>query len=266
MELRGLTSCPASSAATRCVLREPAKPGVRADAGACSYGRRVAAHGLQGSRGRLNQIPLPRFERVEVLKEGASAIYGTGRISRLINLFYARITRASGHIRLSRCAERATHDLTGPRRSGYGTSLASFKIWEARQHTATSRTARRPADFRQHDFSNRGLSPDTAGHAVRVPSWGWRARRFPTTSVSDISSRQHHGARSGGSKRLDLRAPKAAASSTGRPLRCRALGGRDFAMVACAFDTGRAAVPAAAVENADSLGRAVFGAAGRSRV
>ncbi len=42
--------------------------------------RRVAAHGLSGSAVDVNQIPFAAIERVEVLKDGASAIYGTDAV------------------------------------------------------------------------------------------------------------------------------------------------------------------------------------------
>lgn len=48
-------------------------------------GRRVAAHGLSGSAVDVNQIPLAAIERIEVLKDGASAIYGTDAIGGVIN-------------------------------------------------------------------------------------------------------------------------------------------------------------------------------------
>ena len=48
-------------------------------------GRRVAAHGLNGGTVDLNQIPFAAIERVEVLKDGASAIYGTDAIGGVIN-------------------------------------------------------------------------------------------------------------------------------------------------------------------------------------
>jgi iron complex outermembrane receptor protein len=48
-------------------------------------GRRVAAHGLTGSAVDVNQIPFAAIERVEVLKDGASAIYGTDAIGGVIN-------------------------------------------------------------------------------------------------------------------------------------------------------------------------------------
>ena len=47
--------------------------------------RRVAAHGLQGSAVDVNQIPFAAIERIEMLKDGASAIYGTDAIGGVIN-------------------------------------------------------------------------------------------------------------------------------------------------------------------------------------
>ncbi|HUR58622.1 MAG TPA: TonB-dependent receptor plug domain-containing protein, partial [Opitutaceae bacterium] len=48
-------------------------------------GRRISYHGLSGGVVDLNQIPFAALERVEVLKDGASAIYGTDAIGGVIN-------------------------------------------------------------------------------------------------------------------------------------------------------------------------------------
>jgi outer membrane receptor protein involved in Fe transport len=48
-------------------------------------GRRVASHGLNGAAVDVNQIPFGAIERIEVLKDGASAIYGTDAIGGVIN-------------------------------------------------------------------------------------------------------------------------------------------------------------------------------------
>jgi iron complex outermembrane recepter protein len=48
-------------------------------------GRRVMAHGAKGNAADLNFIPLAAIDRVEVLKDGASAIYGTDAIGGVIN-------------------------------------------------------------------------------------------------------------------------------------------------------------------------------------
>jgi iron complex outermembrane recepter protein len=48
-------------------------------------GRRVALHGAKGFAVDLNSIPLAAVERVEVLKDGASSLYGTDAIGGVIN-------------------------------------------------------------------------------------------------------------------------------------------------------------------------------------
>src|SRR5690606_10703248 len=48
-------------------------------------GRRIAPHGLKGRAVDLNSIPFAAIERVEVLRDGASAIYGTDAIGGVIN-------------------------------------------------------------------------------------------------------------------------------------------------------------------------------------
>ena len=48
-------------------------------------GRRVANHAFDGASVDVNSIPLAAIERVEVLKDGASAIYGTDAIGGVIN-------------------------------------------------------------------------------------------------------------------------------------------------------------------------------------
>ncbi|MDE2436297.1 MAG: TonB-dependent receptor, partial [Sphingomonadales bacterium] len=48
-------------------------------------GRRVAAHGLSGAAVDVNQIPFAAIDRIEVLKDGASAIYGTDAVGGVIN-------------------------------------------------------------------------------------------------------------------------------------------------------------------------------------
>ena len=48
-------------------------------------GRRIAAHGLNGGVVDLGSIPMSAVDRIEVLKDGASAIYGTDAIGGVIN-------------------------------------------------------------------------------------------------------------------------------------------------------------------------------------
>src|SRR5688500_17426235 len=48
-------------------------------------GRRIASHGLNGGVVDLNSVPFAAIQRVETLKDGASAIYGTDAIGGVIN-------------------------------------------------------------------------------------------------------------------------------------------------------------------------------------
>lgn len=48
-------------------------------------GRRVSNHGMSGGAVDLNAIPMAAVDRVEILKDGASAIYGTDAIGGVIN-------------------------------------------------------------------------------------------------------------------------------------------------------------------------------------
>ena len=53
-------------------------------------GRRVASHGLNGKSVDLNTIPMSAIDRVEILRDGASAIYGTDAIGGVINFVLRR--------------------------------------------------------------------------------------------------------------------------------------------------------------------------------
>ena len=48
-------------------------------------GRRVSTHGAKGNAVDLNSVPLAAVDRVEILKDGASAIYGADAIGGVIN-------------------------------------------------------------------------------------------------------------------------------------------------------------------------------------
>ena len=53
-------------------------------------GRRVSTHGLSGKSVDLNTIPMAAVDRIEILKDGASAIYGTDAIGGVINFILKR--------------------------------------------------------------------------------------------------------------------------------------------------------------------------------
>lgn len=128
-------------------------------------GRRVAAHGLAGQVVDLNSIPFAAIERVEVLRDGASAVYGTDAIGGVINF----ITRNNHQgVSISAGADVTQHGGGNIFRAsvlgGWGDLESDgWNVWAAVN-------AKRNEILRgnQRDFANsfqplRGLSPDTRG-------------------------------------------------------------------------------------------------------
>lgn len=128
-------------------------------------GRRVATHGLKGRSVDLNSIPFAAIERVEVLRDGASAVYGTDAIGGVINFilkknydglqigaFADHTEGGSGNIyRINLLA--GTGDLEA---DGFNV-MASVSMKSAEILRGTDR------DFTNTFQPLRGLSPDTRG-------------------------------------------------------------------------------------------------------
>ncbi len=53
-------------------------------------GRRIVNHPFDAAAVDLNSIPLAAISRIEVLRDGASAIYGTDAIGGVINFILRR--------------------------------------------------------------------------------------------------------------------------------------------------------------------------------
>ncbi|MEQ1725595.1 MAG: TonB-dependent receptor, partial [Sphingopyxis sp.] len=131
-------------------------------------GRRVAAHGLTGSAVDVNQIPFAAIERIEVLKDGASAIYGTDAIGGVINYItrnnyqgvgmegFADITEAGGS---------SIYRLSGI--VGYGDlDDQGFNIMAAVAYRWAGVLRGDQRDFVNGDQPDRGLSIDTRGTPI----------------------------------------------------------------------------------------------------
>ena len=69
-------------------------------------GRRVAAQGTTGAAVDVNQIPFMALDRVEVLKDGASAIYGTDAVGGVINFITRTNYRGVGASAFTDITER----------------------------------------------------------------------------------------------------------------------------------------------------------------
>lgn len=131
-------------------------------------GRRVAAHGLTGGAVDVNQVPFAALERVEVLKDGASAIYGTDAIGGVINF----ITKSNfqgvvlnGFTDITQRNDSAIYRLSGT--AGYGDlSTQGFNIMGAVSKSWNSVLLGQDRDFVNGNQPDRGLSVDTRGTPI----------------------------------------------------------------------------------------------------
>jgi iron complex outermembrane receptor protein len=221
-------------------------------------GRRVATHGMKGSAVDLNSIPFAAVERVEVLKDGASAIYGTDAIGGVINFIlkknykgleaqaFTDLTEAGG-------ANIVRYSLTG----GFGDlQEQGFNVLLA---ASTGENKALRGD--QRDFVNtfqpeRGLSVDTRGAPF--------ANVFATTLGNTILSRSSNTGPTlpGGTQAfsgislLDLPGGAGCNSVDGMGAYDDKLWDTPSAAYGCAWDTGRAAVLQQPVKNSNFVTRA----------
>ena len=128
-------------------------------------GRRVAAHGLQGSAIDVNQIPFAAIERVEILKDGASAIYGTDAIGGVINFItksnFTGIT-LNGFTDITQEGDSPIRRLSAT--VGFGKlDEQGFNIMGAVSKSWNGALFGRDRDFVNGNQPSRGLSIDTRG-------------------------------------------------------------------------------------------------------
>ncbi len=224
-------------------------------------GRRVAAHGQQGSAVDVNQIPFAAVERVEVLKEGASAIYGTDAIGGVINFILRKDYQGLGVQGFVDVAEEGDHTIYRTSAiAGYGDlSDQGFNIMGAVSYSTIPELRGDRRDFVNTFQPDRGLSPDTRGtpHATILPLAGTfitpgntSVRPAPIIPGTDIRA-------SGGINVLDLPGAEGCASIDGQGPYDDELWDFPQAQLACAWDTGRAAVLQQPLETLTYIGRGV---------
>ncbi|MEG2964768.1 MAG: TonB-dependent receptor plug domain-containing protein, partial [Janthinobacterium sp.] len=128
-------------------------------------GRRIATHGASGKSVDLNSIPLGAISRVEILKDGASAIYGTDAIGGVINFIlktnYSGVEAsvATNDTQAGGGATRRASLLagTGSLESDRYNIMASLTVDKAERLNGSDRS------FVNGFQPGRGLSPDTTG-------------------------------------------------------------------------------------------------------
>ncbi|MDN5782573.1 MAG: TonB-dependent receptor plug domain-containing protein, partial [Luteimonas sp.] len=218
-------------------------------------GRRVATHGLAGQVVDLNSIPFAAIDRVEVLRDGASAVYGTDAIGGVINF----ITRTEYQGLSATAGTDVTQDGGGDihRASllgGFGDlDRDRWNVWGALSFKENKILRGVDRDFVNSFQPDRGLSPDTRG-----PPFATVFNQTGGVIVGSLVDPADGGLRSAVNI-LDL--PGGLGCEAGGDL----MGPYDdriwsssSSKYACAWDYGRARVIQQPVKSTQVIGRATF--------
>lgn len=128
-------------------------------------GRRIATYGASGKSVDLNAIPLGAIQRVEILKDGASAIYGTDAIGGVINF----ILRTDYHGLEASYTGNFTEAGGGATRrlsllGGTGAlQTDGYNLMGSVTYDNNEKLSSRERSFANGFQPARGLSPDTTG-------------------------------------------------------------------------------------------------------
>ncbi len=224
--------------------------------------RRVAAHGLSGSAVDVNQIPFAAIERVEILKDGASAIYGTDAIGGVINFITKKNftgLSTTGFVDVTEAGGGNIYRLSGV--AGYGDlDDQGFNIMGAVSYSWNKVLRGSDRSFVNGNQPNRGLSIDTRGTPIAtVFNIGANANQNPGGTLLTgltIGSTQVNFA-AGGINPLDVPGGAGCESMDGGLAYDEVLWAAPSARFACAWDTGRAAVLQQPIQTLTYYGRAV---------
>ncbi|MES2337149.1 MAG: TonB-dependent receptor [Pseudomonadota bacterium] len=234
-------------------------------------GRRVAAHGLTGGAVDVNQIPFAAIERVEVLKDGASAIYGTDAVGGVINFITRKDYQGlglQGFVDATQRGDANIYRVSGI--AGYGDLKEDgFNVMGSVAKSWNQALLGSQRSFQNGNQPERGLSIDTRGTPIATafplnPS----AAFFPTgtllggtTGATLLPTLTFPGTTqvaNGGINILDLPGGAGCTSVDGGLAYDELLWNAPGARYACAWDTGRAAVLQQPIETLTYFGRGVL--------
>jgi iron complex outermembrane receptor protein len=226
-------------------------------------GRRVAAHGLQGSAVDVNQIPFAAIDRIEILKDGASAIYGTDAIGGVINFITRHDFQGVNVQSFNDITEEGggnIYRLSGT--VGYGDlDEQGFNVMAAVSYSWNRILRGSDRDFVNGNQPNRGLSIDTRGTPVATAfNIGANVNQTPNgTLLTGLTLTLPNGANgaAGGINVLDLPGGAGCDSVDGGLAYDEVLWAVPTAQYACAWDTGRAAVIQQPIRTLTYYGRGV---------
>ncbi len=237
-------------------------------------GRRVSSHGLNGGVVDLNQIPFAAIERVEVLKDGASAIYGTDAIGGVINFIlktnYQGVSAtAAVDVTEDGGGNIFRYSLVG----GWGNlDTDKFNLMASLSFSDTKVLRGDQRDFVNTFQPNRGVSPDTRG----APIANVFAINSLYTAISRDATPANRGAgpldpqnaalRVNGINYVDLPGGPGYAGLDGMGPYDELLWTSPASKYGSAWDTGRAAVLQQPVKNSNVVLRGTFKLADQHRL
>ena len=237
-------------------------------------GRRVSSHGLNGGVVDLNQIPFAAIERVEVLKDGASAIYGTDAVGGVINfILKTNYQGATASAAMDLTEQGGGNVFRYHLLAGFGDlNRDKYNIMTSISYSDAKVLRGDQRDFVNTFQPNRGLSPDTRGTPI--------ATVFAITTLHSAISRdnidntgrstgpadpQNPSLRVNGINYVDLPNGPGYAGLDGMGPYDEALWTSPASKYGSAWDTARAAVIQQPVKNTNLVARATFKLAERHR-
>lgn len=128
-------------------------------------GRRAPTHGRSGKAVDLNSIPMAAIARIEILKDGASAIYGTDAIGGVMNIILKSNyegAEASAYTNVTEAGGGNIH--RGSLIAGTGNlEEDGFNVMATAAFTRNEQLLSKQRAFSNGFQPQRGLSPDTTG-------------------------------------------------------------------------------------------------------
>ncbi len=128
-------------------------------------GRRVSTAGLNGGVVDLNSIPMAAIDRIEILKDGASAIYGTDAIGGVINFILKKNYSGLQMSAFTDATEQGGGNITRFSMTGGKGDLATdkYNLLFSVTHSESQALLADQRDFVNTNQPSRGLSTDTRG-------------------------------------------------------------------------------------------------------
>jgi iron complex outermembrane recepter protein len=224
-------------------------------------GRRIAAHGLNGGTVDLKQIPLDAVARVEVLKDGASATYGTDAIGGVINFILRKDFQgvsATGSFDVTQ--DGGANVYRGSVLGGWGDlSKERYNVMASIAYSKSDRLLGTDRDFINTFQPDRGLSVDTTGtpFATTVPIA--QARTILSSGANGTGPKEPGSTQAiNRINVLDLPGGAGCNSIPGQQAYDVLLWDAPNAKYGCAWDTGKAATLQQPVQNITGTARGVF--------